>query len=607
MNPAPPPASAGAPGGGASQTTGTNNQVAGVDEADFLKNDDKYLYVAREGKLRIVDAFPAAGMREVGSADVPGVAKKLFVSGNRAVVFSSVTRTNATSPGPGAGAGAPGGGSGARECTYGYDCDFTGDGTATTLSFFDITNRAAPRLVRTLVTDGSYLAARRIGTTVHTVLVRQMQASGGYPTSPNLPPNATEAEVDAAFDALLAANEAAIAQSGIDVLGPKVVDDQGTPAKQAFYRAELPDGEAFTTLLSFDLAGAALKSTTILSRPGAVYASADSLTMAVPHQRGGYGWYDGQANVPELSTLHKFSLGIGPLDSRYVASGLVKGKVLNQFSMDEHQGHLRIATTTGRTPDPNVHSTISVLGQVGPRLVLEGQIDNIAKTEDIRSVRFDEDRGYIVTFKKTDPLFVFDLSVPTAPRTLGELKIPGFSTYMHMMDKNHLLTIGYDAADQGDFAFFSGVLLQIFDVSNPASPRLAHKEVIGTRGSSSEALTNHLGFTYYAQRNLLALPMTVCEGGSGPGFGSTMTFSGLMVYDVSTTAGFALRGRVAHPTSPGGGGYDSAGCYNWWSHASSDVKRSVFMDDFVYSVSDSRIKANDVKALSTDIKEVSLR
>ena len=177
----------------------------------------------------------------------------------------------------------------------------------------------------------------------------------------------------------------------------------------------------------------------------------------------------------------------------------------------------------------HVHSTLSVLEESNGALLVIGTLDRIAPTEDIRSVRFDGDRAFVVTFKKTDPLFVFDLANPRAPHMLGELKIPGFSTYMHMMDATHLLTIGYDAADQGNFAYFTGVLLQIFDVTDPTSPTLTHKEIIGTRGSSSEALTNHLAFNYFQPKGVLALPMTVCEGGGDNGnYGTTMTFSGLI-------------------------------------------------------------------------------
>ena len=228
-------------------------------------------------------------------------------------------------------------------------------------------------------------------------------------------------------------------------------------------------------------------------------------------------------------------------------------------------------------------------------------MDDIAPTEDIRSVRFDGDHGFAVTFKKTDPLYVFDLTPPEAPRIVGELKIPGFSTYMHLMDEDHLLTIGYDADDQGDFAWFTGVMLQIFDVSDLTRPTLAHKEVIGTRGTSSEALTNHLAFNYYPTREALALPMTVCEGGGeGGGFGEEMTFSGLMVYHVTAEEGFSLTGEVTHPPSA------DIGCWNWWTDASSQVKRSVFMEDFVYSISETRLKVNGLNSLASDLVEIPL-
>jgi hypothetical protein len=195
---------------------------------------------------------------------------------------------------------------------------------------------------------------------------------------------------------------------------------------------------------------------------------------------------------------------------------------------------------------------------------------------------------------------VFDLSKPTQPRKLGELKIPGFSTYMHMMDAGHLLTIGYDADDHDSFAYFDGVLLQVFDVRNPTVPSLKHRHTIGTRGSSSEALTNHLGFTWYPEESLLALPMTVCEGGNDGIYGNTMTFNGLMLFNASTGQGFSERGRVAHAVAP------NVSCGNWWTNGSSTVKRSLFLDNFVYSISDRELKVRNIYALGTDITTVPL-
>jgi hypothetical protein len=610
--------------GSAKDVSGTNNQVAGVDEADFLKNDGTYIYVASGSDLRIIRAWPAPDAREVARVAVPGTAKKLFVEGDRALVYSSVPKTTQSGSEGGSGGDYAGGvsryGGSSGECTYGYDgCVPSGDGTETEISLFDIRDRAAPRLIRSVHSSSSFVAARRVGTAVHTVLVEPSLASRiGYETYPSgLGESSSEAQVRAAYDRLLADNESRLAAVDVGAVLPAWSDSAGNvnAATAKIYQSSMPDGTALTSLLSLDLAvDPSLTIASVISRPGWVYASADGLYMAVPHQQiAGWGWYEGRTES-ELTTVHKFRIGTGPGATTYAGSGAVKGRVLNQLAMDEREGFLRVATTTGHAPDEGAHSTVSVMEDQQGQLAVVGAIDGIAKSEDIRSVRFDGARGYIVTFKKTDPLFVFDLADPRAPKTMGELKIPGFSTYMHMMDATHLLTIGYDAADQGDFAYFTGVLLQIFDVSNPADPKLAHKEVIGTRGTSSEALTNHLAFNYFAPKNLLALPMTICEGGdTNGGYGTEMTFSGLMVYDTTVTSGFALRGKVTHPNSSDSGdqqngyGYYDMGCSNWWTNASSEVKRSIIMDDYVFSVSDTRIKVNHLGALATDVKELPLK
>jgi len=588
-----------------SNVSGTNNQVSGVDEADFVKNDGHYIYTATGSALHIVEAWPAASMHEVGKVALEGTPLKLFVAGDRALVYSSSPRAQPT----GGFRSMPMPGGGGAACTYGYDCDFSGDGTATVISLFDIHDRAQPKLLRRLKSSASLVAARRIGNAIHTVL-GQTAATPAYDTYPKAGSWNSESELQRAFDALKVENETKMSTVSMKDQLPTLDLGGGAAPVTRILQSTVPDGVAFTTVLSLDIANdsAPLNSVTVLTRAGAVYASAKALYVAVPHQRSGfYGWFDESPALDEVSTVHKFAIGEGVLTTEYRASGIVKGRVLNQFSMDEKDDHLRIATTTGHLPDPNAHNTLSVLAQEGPALRVSGQIDNIAKGEDIRSVRFDGDRGFMVTFKKTDPLYAFDLSNPSAPVTLGELKIPGFSTYMHVMDATHLLTIGYDANDHGDFAYFDGVILQIFDVSNPQSPTLVQKTKIGTRGSSSEALSDHLAFNYFVPKGALALPMTICEGGGDGSYGTNMTFSGLMVYDVSLDRGFSLRGSVAHPNVDTGNGYNSSGCSNWWANASSEVKRSIFMDDFVYSISSSRIKANNLQTLATDVSEVSIR
>jgi Beta propeller domain len=601
------------PGGeGPKESTGTNNQVAGVDEADFVKNDGKFIYLLANGAFRIIEAWPPESAREVASVPIEGEVKKLFVEGDRALVYSSP----AAAPVPGGDFGY----SPSRECTYGYDCDFRGDGRPTDLTLYDVSDRAAPRVLRQVRTKASLVAARRIGDVVHTVLDSPGVSFEGLSDSPEMDDTGCDDLLDpprfrAAFDDLRRKNEQIIAGASLEAAAPQIADgDAGDvlAACPGFYRSSEPGGgDAFTTVLSFSIADPAspLNASTIVSRPGATYASGEALYVAVPPERSDYYYYgDDEDERPapvEQSVVHKFVFdGTAAL---YSASGEVKGHVLNQFAMDERDGFLRIATTSGHLPDPKAHSTLSVVAQRGEALDVVGAVDGIAPGEDIRSVRFDGDRGYVVTFKKTDPLFVFDLADPGAPRVLGELKIPGFSTYMHRLGEGHLLTIGYDADDMGNFAFFDGVLLQIFDVRDPANPVLAHKEVIGTRGSSSEALTNHLAFTYFAEKGLLALPMSICEGGGDGQYGE-FTFGGVLVYSATAEAGFAQLGRVdfGRPSDEELYSYGPDACSNWWTSASSSVKRTIFMDDFLYSVAGSEVKVNNVADLSADVASVNV-
>jgi hypothetical protein len=575
--------------------TGTNNQVAGVDEADFVKNDGQYIYLAQNGVLRIVDAWPADQTHEVSKTTLPGKPKKLFVSGDRALVYVSVGTVGQNDSGwqrP--------------ECTYGYDCDFTGDGTQTKLLLFDITSRAAPRMMRQIDLAGSLIAARRIDDAVHTVVTQGSTPFPQFKTLPEdvcrygggTPPIHWKLAGERAFEALRAENTKLIEAADLD-LRLQGIRDSATPdvdvaesACASLFASPQQDGTAFTSIVSMNLTQSTPASvSTIISRAGAVYADADSLYMAVAHQYG----------EEQRSTIHKFAVSGEPNRTHYVGSGTVPGRALNQFAMDEQNNFLRIATTIGHAPSDDAVSQLSVLAeQESGDLEIVGSVDGIAPTEDIRSVRFDGTRAFIVTFKKTDPLFAFDLSDPRDPKKLGELKIPGFSTYMHMLDEHHLLTIGYDADDHGSFAFFDGVMLQIFDVSDMTMPRLAHKHIIGTRGSSSEALTNHLAFTWYPEYALLSIPMTLCEGGNDGQYGTNMTFSGLMLFDAGATSGFAEHGRVAHPPTAG------ISCSNWWTDAESVVRRSLFLDQFVYSISDKHLKVRDVGNLNAALVDLDL-
>lgn len=566
----------------AESASGTNNQVVGVDEADIVKTDGRYVYLSMNGALRIVEAL---NPKVTSVTRLPGDVREMFIEGDRAVVYTAS-------------------GKGGRKCTYAYDCQFAGDGTATRITVLDIADRTAPKAVRQIDFSGSLMAARRIGRTIHTVVSDNDAPTAGYSTWPeNLDTCGNKEDfVRKEFAKLKIENERKIRQ---DIWFP-TIKEKGVekPMCGGLLETAIKDGQAFTTLASFDMFddNTPAVTTTIQSRPGAVFASANTLYLSVVHHKSASKgkWYSFYPSVSEISEIHAFRIGETPKATQYMGSGVVPGHVLNQFSMDEWYGYLRVATSKGRVPDPKVHSVLSILapGKNG-NLVRVGAIDKIAPGEDIRAVRFDEDRGYIVTFKKTDPLFVMDLYNPAKPAILGELKIPGFSTYIHRIDPDHLLSIGFDANDHGDFAYFDGVILQLFDVSKPTDPQLIHKEKIGTRGSSSEAATNHLAFNYFADRGLLAFPMTVCEGGSDGVNGTKLAFSGLLVYNVDIDKGFTKLGGVDH-------GKRGANCGTWWSNATSHVKRSVFLDDLVYSIAIDRLKVQRMESFGTDLADIPL-
>jgi hypothetical protein len=553
------------------------------------------------GALHVIQAWPPDQTRSLAKVPLKGKPHRLYVSGDRALVYSSV----------GASASKSKTSDSTQPCTYGYACKFVGDGNPTSITVFDLTDRQSPKIRRQLSASGSYLSSRRVGQAVYTVISSASSAPSTLsyrPAQLNAALIADKGALNAAFEQLRLENQQKIDKLTRAELLPRLTETIHLASGgkrtvnlmwgcKGFFDAGVESGDQLTTTVSLDLPGERPSSaTTIVSRPGAVYASAKALYLAVESQSAaGQAWF-GLA-TDQTSTIHKLALQQSPPSTRYAASGVVKGRVLNQFAMSERAGYLRLATTTSRSPDPRAHSTLIVLDQAGASLAPVGALDQLAPGEDIRAVRFDGDRGYVVTFRSTDPLFVLDLSQPSNPRVLAELKVPGFSTYIHAIDPDHLLTIGYDTAKGSSQV--TGVRLQLFDVSVLSAPKLAHVATIGTRGSSSEALTNHLAFTYLAQQGLLALPMTVCES-SGSFYSNQLTFSGLMVYDVATSSGFKLRGKVAH-TPP-----STVTCNNWWTNGTSHVRRSVVLDRHVFSISDTLIKVNHLDALATDVAQIPL-
>ncbi|MFO7566525.1 MAG: beta-propeller domain-containing protein [Enhygromyxa sp.] len=609
----------------AGEFSGTNVQVAGVDEADFVKNDGSHLYILADNHFWVLDAWPADMTHVVSTTLVDGTPLRMYVHADTAVIYSSlglVDQPDFDDPWA-AGNNHIGG----AECTYGYDCDFTGDGHKLQITVLDISDRANPRRTRDIVFNGSYLNSRRIGMNVHTAAVfPELNISGLFYWPLGVPAKTcglaehglTLPELYAMFEELRLFNLALIEATPVEELLPSITDthydeselqvevSQGPlSACDEVYLSQTDDARGFLSLASLTIGERApMTGSTIMSRPGAVYGSKDALYVAVRHRRSSQGaWFPGlEVHVNDATSVHKFALRPDQAGSSYAGSGVVKGRILNQFAMDEREGVLRIATTVGWLPSPNVYSTITTLEEQGSQLVEIGRVDHLAPTEDIRSVRFRDEIGFVVTFKKTDPLFVINLADPRNPKVEGELKIPGYSTYMHVMNEDHLLTMGYDAEDLGNFAYFQGLQLQVIDVADLADPTLLHKEVIGTRGSTSDAATNHLAFTYFKARDLLAVPMTICGGGADH-HSDVMTFSGLLVYRVTADEGFTLLGGVPHEEPEQ---MWTGKCSNWWTKSDSKVKRSVFMEDWVFSIAPDLVNVAHLDDLEHPVVSITL-
>jgi uncharacterized secreted protein with C-terminal beta-propeller domain len=589
---------------GATEYSTTNTQVASVDEADYIKNDSNTIYVLSSDGLHVIDAWPAAETHEVAHLSLPGEPRRLFLLDNRLVVY---TRMQATATSGGAGTSNPSD----QGCTYGYNCRFSSEGGHTMILVLDVTNPATPVELVRYEMSGGYADSRRIGSFVYTV-VHDTGASQISGLDTTLQATSYE-DLQAKFAARVAENNAKIDATSDDYFLPWIstTTPDGTVALtsdcQHALAAQNAQGASFVSLDTFDLTTLAPPTRTVIgSNAGYIYASATSLYMAVDrtYEQDYYNTsssYYASYQATD-SFVHKFNLN--GTDTSYVGSVTLPGHILNQFAMDEYSGVLRVASTKGWVPDSSVNSYVTTFGEQSGKLVQLGQVGGIAPQEDIRSVRFDGNRGFVVTFKKTDPLFVFDLTDAAAPKTLGELQIPGFSTYMQPLDVNHILSIGFTADDQGSYAYFNGIQLQIFNVTDLANPTLAWKTVIGTRGSNSEALTNHLAFNYFAPKKMLAIPMTICEGGGNGTYATNLTFAGLMAFDVSLDTGIVEHGRMPFLDTSTVSASDN--CDKWWTDSKSLVKRSIFMDDFVYGLSDTQMRVSNLATMSSVLESLAL-
>ncbi len=555
--------------GGTVDYSTTNIQVEGVDEADIVKSDGKYIYNFSQNRLIITDAYPIENAAILSKTELQNVTpQEMFVAGDKLLLFGyKYEEQDAQSE--------------AKSIAVGEYYPYGGSNKVIA-RLYDISDRANPKVEKEIEFEGSYVTSRLIGSNAYFVVnswPRNWVCEDG--------------------------KEGCI----IPLMVEDGVEKKVAEATEIGYIPPMP-ASSFVTIASLNLETEEMQKETIAGSAETVYASQNSIYLA------GTSWLPPETPIVgaveriitgdrEKTVINKFGLQEGKIG--YVGQGEVPGHVLNQFSMDEFEGNFRIATTVGQVSRMG-SGTTNNLYVLDTEMNTIGKLEDLAPGEKIYSARFMGKRAYMVTFKKVDPLFVIDVSEPTNPKVLGKLKIPGFSDYLHPIDETHLIGVGKETIEavKGDFAWYQGMKLAVFDVSDVANPIEMHKVVIGDRGTDSYALYDHKAFLYDKEKELLVLPIMLSEipaeqkkpienESISPTYGEPV-FQGAFVFRLTLENGFEERGRITHVT-----GEDELKRGYYYSDEYS-VKRALYIGNVLYTLSDSMLKANALDTLS-ELKE----
>jgi uncharacterized secreted protein with C-terminal beta-propeller domain len=479
----------------------TNVQEEGVDEPDIVKTDGRRLYVMAASTLHVFD-IRSGEPKLVGSLTLKGFGHQLLVFGDRVLALTTYWDDPVLQPQP-AQAFAPE--------PYPYP------EPATRLFEIDVSQPASPKLLNTLTVEGSYVSARLRGSVARVVIAT--------PPSPwPVEYESGQTQEDAEADQRRAIRRTRLSTWMPDaVLRDRVRDKRRRPRVVQCDDVRRPirySGPGMLTVLTvgFDRGLKPLDSDSLMTDAQTIYASKRNLFVATEK------WFDPTVSDPNqevdagrFTAIHKFALDAESAD--YRASGEVRGFVLNQFSLSEHDGFLRVATTDQPPWRANAgqresESFVTVLGE---KLNQAGRVGGLGRGERIFAVRFLGERGYVVTFRQIDPLYTLDLSNPGKPAVRGELKILGFSSYLHPIGNGLLLGLGQDADEQGQT---QGTQLSLFDVSDLSAPKRLHQHTLG-ESTSSAAEYDHHAFLYWPPTKLAVVPVNAYrpEDTTGGAFG----------------------------------------------------------------------------------------
>ncbi|MBA3347188.1 MAG: beta-propeller domain-containing protein [Actinobacteria bacterium] len=534
--------------------SGTNVQEEGVDEPDIVKTDGDTLYAVANGKLNAVDVRdPKPRLLDTLALGL-GQEFELLLHGDRLLVLSRGGYFIDPQPGIAA-----------RIGPY--------QPSQSVMSEINVSDPKRLRLVRTLTLDGQYVAARLVGGSVRIVVSAQVPSKLPFAQ----PTSGTKADLATATRR----NRAVVASSRLVSWLPTYrVKRAGAKAGAArplvqcrhVRRPTGFSGLGMLTVLTVDLAKGIepVNSVSVMTDGRIVYASTDSLYVATER------WVDRpNPATPEndkegvRTAIHKFDISDSQR-AQYRGSGDVSGYLLSQWSLSEHRGVLRVVSTEspawwgpGGGGGAETESFLTTLRPTGGTLVQAGRIGGLGRGERVYSVRMIGDTGYVVTFRQIDPLYTIDLAVPERPRVLGELKIPGYSAYLHPVGDDLLLGIGQDANEEGRPL---GTQISLFDVSDLRRPTRLHKEHVGL--GWSEAESDHHAFLYWPRTGLMVIPLEQRAVG----------------YRISRARGIAAAGRIDH----------EAGKLSY----TAGVRRSLVVRDSVLTVSDAGVKSSSLATLA---------
>ncbi|MEL7649634.1 MAG: beta-propeller domain-containing protein [Sedimentibacter sp.] len=518
---------------GSADYSETNVQVEGVQEGDIIKNDGKHIFVKVGEALKIIDANPSAP-KIVATVNVPENTSisEVFLWESKLVVIGQnnyyyIMKEYDMKEVPAA--------------DYIMPPRYYED--RTNVLVYSIENPEKPVLERELLIDGNYLSAREIGGYLYLVNTKYINL---YYENPDVP-------VPYYTDVLK--NEKHEFDWEDMRYFPNYIDSRYmyTAAIDLKDKTAKPDVDVY------------------LGGSDTLYVSDDNMFAAVSNYSYDYTIRQDELYNPKYTSstvLYKFGLEEGSMDVK--GQGQVPGTIINQFSMDEHDGMFRIATTTGQTWGGTSENNLYILDG---NLKVKGKLEGLAPGESIYSTRFVGDRIYMVTFRQVDPLYVIDASDPASPKAAGMLKIPGYSTYLHMVDENHILGFGYNTEESQWGTVTAGLKLSLFDVTNIKSPKETYSEVIGRQGTYSEILYNHKALMFSLSKGIMAFPLNRTADNY------KTDFNGAYVYNVKND-GISFKLKISHA--------DGEQFYG------NEIQRIIYIGDYLYTFSQNKMQIHSI-------------